>query len=123
MLTASASADYVTPIMGGDFDWRIRGDVNYTGKKYTELANVAQIDNFFIFNARTSLETEAWDLSLFVNNVLNDKTPRGAGLTGTSTCEFERNGPNLPAYNNAQRCIYLVPQRGREWGVSATFNF
>lgn len=122
-LTASASADYVTPIMGGDYDLRIRGDVNYTGKKYTELANIAQIDNFFIFNARTSLETEAWDLSLFVNNVFDDKTAQGSGLTGTSTCEFERNGPNLPAYNNAQRCIYLVPQRGREWGVSATLNF
>lgn len=122
-LTATASADYVTPIMGGDFDWRLRGDMVYTGSKYTELANLAKIDDYFLFNLRTGLETEAWNLNLFVNNVFNDKTAQGAGLTGTSTCEFERNGPNLPAYNAAQTCIYLVPQRGREWGVSATFNF
>ena len=122
-LTATASADYVTPVMGGDYDWRLRGDMIYTGSKYTELANIAKINDYFLFNLRTSLETDAWNLSLFVNNVLDDETATGAGLTGTSTCEFERNGPNLPAYNNAQRCIYLQPQRGREWGVSATFNF
>lgn len=122
-LTATASADYVTPVMGGDYDWRLRGDMIYTGSKYTELANIAQINDYFLFNLRTSLETEDWNLSLFVNNLLDDETAAGAGLTGTSTCEFERNGPNLPAYNNAQRCIYLLAQRGREWGVSATFNF
>lgn len=124
-LTGTASADYVTPIMGGDFDLRIRGDVVYTGKKYTELANIAQIDNYFLFNLRTGLETESWNLNLFVNNVFNDKTAQGAGLTGTSFCEYKTNAPSasLPAYNPAQRCIYLVPQRGREWGVSATFNF
>jgi len=122
-LTGTASADYVTPIMGGDFDLRLRGDVVYTGKKYTELANIAQIDNYFLFNTRVGLETESWNLNLFVNNVFNDKTAQGAGLTGTSFCEYRTNGPTLPAFNGAQRCIYLVPQRGREWGVAATFNF
>lgn len=122
-LTGTASADYVMPVMGGDFDWRLRGDVVYTGKKYTELANIAQIDNYFIFNARTSLETEDWNLSVFVNNVFDDKTATGSGLTGTSFCEFERNGPNLPTFVGDQRCIYLQPQRGRELGISATLNF
>lgn len=122
-LTATVSADYVTPVMGGDFDWRLRGDMVYTGSKYTELANIAEINDYFLFNLRTSLETEDWNLSLFVDNVFDDRTARGAGLTGTSTCEYERNGANLPAYNDAQRCIGLQAQRGREWGVSATLNF
>lgn len=122
-LTATASADYVTPIMGGDFDWRIRGDVVYSGKKYMTLANLATIDDKFEFNFRTGLETEDWNVDLFVNNAFNDKTSLGAGLTGSFTCEFERNGPNLPAYNNAQRCAFGAPPRGREWGVAATLSF
>ncbi len=122
-LTATANIDYVTPVFGGDFDWRLRSDIIYTGKKYTELANLAQIDDFFIVNARTSLETEDWIVNLFINNVLDDETAVGSGLTGTSFCEFERNGPNLPAFNPSQRCIAVLPQRGREWGVSATLNF
>ena len=122
-VTGAGSAEYTAPVMGGRFNWRVRGDVVFTGKKYVELANVAQIDDFYLFNLRTALETESWGINLFVNNVLDDKTPQGSGLTNTATCEFERNGPNLPAYNNAQRCIYLLQQRGREWGVSASLFF
>lgn len=122
-LSGNFSADYVTPIMGGDFDWRLRGDVIYTGSKYAELANIAKIGSYALVNLRTSLESEGYTVSLFVNNVFNEKTALGAGLTGTSFCEYRTNGPTLPAFNGAQRCAYTVPQRGREWGVSATLNF
>ncbi len=122
-LTGTFSADYVTPVMGGDFDWRIRGDVIYTGSKYVELANIAKIGAYALVNLRTSLETEDYVVSLFVNNAFDDKTALGAGLTGTSFCEYRTNGATLPAFNAAQRCAYTVPQRGREWGISATMNF
>ena len=122
-LTGTFNVDYVTPVMNGDFDWRTRADVIYTGSKYTDLANLGEISAYALVNLRTGLETEDYNVTLFVNNAFDDKTALGAGLTGTSTCEFERNGPNLPAYNNAQRCQYLVPQRGREWGVTATVRF
>jgi len=109
--------------MGGDFDWRLRGDVIYTGSKFAELANIAKIGSYALVNLRTSLENESYVVSLFVNNAFNDKTALGAGLTGTSFCEYRTNGPTLPAFVGTQRCAYTVPQRGREWGVSATLNF
>lgn len=120
-VTANLSAQYNRPV--GQFDWMLRGDVIYTGSKYVELANIAEIPAYALFNLRSTLRNDNWGVSLYVNNVFDDETAQGAGLTGTSFCEFERNGPNLPAFNAAQRCIYLVPQRGREVGLNLTFEF
>ena len=121
-LTGNVSVDYTRPAFG-DYEWLLRGDLIYTGAKYVELANIAEIPAYALINLRTSLRSDSWGVSLYINNALDDETALGAGLTGTSTCEFERNGPNLPAYNPAQRCIPLRPQRGREVGLSVSFDF
>lgn len=121
-LTANFSAQYDAEL-SDDWDLALRTDVIYSGSKYVELANLAKIPAYAHVNARATLSNKSLTFALFGNNLFNDRTAAGAGLTGTSTCEFQRNGPNLPAYSGAQRCIYLVPQRGREVGLRASIKF
>ncbi len=120
--TGAASADYRVP-MSGDREWWVRGDLLYTGSKYVTLANVAEIPDYYVVNLRAGVELGDWSISAFANNLFDDETALGSGLTSSSVCEYRRNGAGLPDYVPAQRCIYLQPQRGRELGLVATLRF
>lgn len=121
-VTGNASATYTVPL-SNELEWSLRGDVIYTGSKYVELANLAKIGSHIRSNLRTSIKSEDWTVSLFVNNVFDDDTADGAGLTGTFTCQFRRPQPGEATRNPSQRCIGLAPNRGREIGLNASVNF
>lgn len=122
-LTGTLGTDYQRAVLDGAWDFRVSGEVNYTDKRYVDLANIAYIDDFFITNVRSSLENDNFRIGLFINNLFDDETAQGSGLTNTASCEFRRNGPDLPVFVGAQNCIVLVPQRGQEIGVNASVRF
>lgn len=120
--SGTGSAIYERPVFGGEYDWTLRGDLVYNGERFAEIANLAVIPGYYLFNTRTTLSNDRWNVSLFVNNVFDDETALGSAGNNSSTCEFERGNAAAP-YVQGQRCLYLQPQRGREIGVSATVNF
>ena len=74
----TASAEYVHPLQfgGGDIDWFTRGDFSYVSKKYAQVHNLAHTGDRNLLNLKTGLaKDDAWRVTLFVDNVLNDKTP------------------------------------------------
>ena len=119
--TGNASLEYFTPI-SDDLDLKLRADVIYTGKMYTELANISYVPAKTHINLRSTVMGASWDVSLFVKNLLNDKTAVTTGNTGSYGCEF-RNTVVGGANAAGQACIGLVPQRGREVGLSFSKDF
>lgn len=75
-ITGSASLDYRVPV-SGSFDGFGRLDYFYTGKIFATEANVAYIPGGSKLNFRIGVENDKYSFSLFVRNLLNDKTPIG----------------------------------------------
>jgi outer membrane receptor protein involved in Fe transport len=115
--TISAATDYTTPVFNGAYELTLRLDMAYRSKTYVDPANKAWIKGVARFNARATLGTEMWDVSLFARDLFNTKTPLGAGLSGSSACLYARET------NTNQRCLYVSPPRGREIGIEAVVNF
>ncbi len=116
--SGTASVDYTFPVYGGDFDMTLRTDLTYRSKIFVDRANLAYFPSAIRVNAKAILENDEWQMSLFVRDLFNERTPDGAGLSGSSTCLFSR-----AILGAAQRCLSHAPPRGREIGVEAVLNF
>ncbi|WOK35471.1 TonB-dependent receptor [Sphingomonas sp. C3-2] len=69
---ASFGASHTTPV---DDDWNVvaRADLSYMGKRYTDESNLAWMGDYALVNARLSAESERLRISLFVDNLFNQK--------------------------------------------------
>jgi outer membrane receptor protein involved in Fe transport len=58
-------------------DWTLftRLDGVYESKRYAQVHNLAHGGDSFLLNARLGAETGNWMVTMFVDNLLNDKTP------------------------------------------------
>ncbi len=70
------AADYFVPV-SQTFTGRFRADVSYRGKAKTEFSqrhpfNV-NLDDFFLLNLRASLESDLWSMTLFIENVTDER--------------------------------------------------
>lgn len=116
--TGNASLDYTFPVYGGDYEVTLRSDLTYRSKIYIDRANLAYFPSNFRMNAKATLSTDEWQLSLFGRDLFDERTPDGAGLSGSSGCLYSR-----APYGTSQRCLSHAPPRGREIGVEAVLNF
>lgn len=116
--TGNASVDYTFPVYGGDYDMTLRADLTYRSKIYVDRANLAYFPGAFRVNAKATLERDDWQVSLFGRDLFDERTPDGAGLSGSSSCLFSR-----ATLGASQRCLSHAPPRGREIGVEAVLNF
>lgn len=69
---ASLSASHTTPI-GDGWDLTARADASYKGKRYSDESNLAWMGAHTLVNARLSANSEQLRVSLFVDNVFNQK--------------------------------------------------
>jgi len=134
--SGNLSGTYTVPtsFMGSE-EWSVRTDLLYKGKRFVEGANLAYIPASTRVNLRTSLSGQNWTLSLFADNLFDDKTAnRGnsfvCGLNAvTDPAVAATLGLAAPpagggtALAGGQRCLYLIPSRSREIGVSFQLDF
>jgi iron complex outermembrane recepter protein len=109
-------------------DLVLRADYSYQTKKFSQVHNLAYVGDRHLLNLKIGLRADAWDLTFFVDNVLDDRTPstavRFADLVNLNI------GPNEnPALNNVPGTTavergFLVPlPRSRRMGVTFSYNF
>lgn len=107
---ASFAATHTTPV--GD-DWNIvaRADVSYMGKRYTDESNLAWMGDYAQANVRLSAESERLKVSLFVDNLFDQK--------GFSSGQRYR---DLTVGGNPFSFVYtlLTPRRV---GITTSLNF
>ncbi len=80
--TASLSLQYAVPIADWGMDWFTRGDLQYTGDSQTTFNNLStangqpshfRLDAYTLLNLRLGLRNERWDVSLFADNVTDER--------------------------------------------------
>lgn len=105
--TATMGLDYVVPGERWGLSGEFRANVNYqyTGARYSDLANVAKMPAYHMVNARVGWENDRWGVHAFVNNLL-DVRPLSYSV------DFPPSGATG---------VYLT--RGRVAGIGASVKF
>lgn len=111
--TASASwEDAVT----GEWSYRLRGDVLYQGKQYTDETNLTSLAAFTTVNASVEFFTEDLSIRLYASNLFDKK----AWLTGR---RFTDVSPTPLNFATAGQGSYLTPNDRREVGIQLRKSF
>lgn len=97
-------------------DYVLRADVTYRGDSFVQVHNLAILGDRTVVNFRAGLETDSWDLTFFVKNAFDDKTPAGA----TRYVDFKNDRPTVPG---TDRAFLITESPGRQIGVQASYRF
>ncbi len=132
-MTASLASTYRAEFTS-DWDWYVRGDLNYTGKAWDSEANIVKMNDYFRTNARVGLEKENLLIEFFATNLFNDKNWNYGfrnvyqGTAGGIFVElpaqfFPPTGTPPVAQQNFPQGIIVEPPDKREFGVRMRYNF
>lgn len=106
--TAVLSAEYRHPLTAA-LNAFARGDVLHEGTRYVQVDNFTSTGASTKVNLKLGLESERWEVSAWVKNLTDDRTPSDATRL-TDPFNFR------PAYQ-------IALPRGRQIGVTATTTF
>jgi hypothetical protein len=106
---ASFLARYQRPI-NSDFDWYVQGTANYQGERWADVANLVELDSYWLANFQVGIERENLFVALYVDNAFDDDTIRYAQEFIDQSQGFQGSEP--PAISG-------VPQNG----VTETFTY
>lgn len=108
--TASLLVGYDTPFFD-NWNWFLRGDVAYRSDMPVAEVNTARNPAFTIVNLRTGIRNKSTTVTLFANNVTNEKSPSFA----TRFLDLNTS-PNQYGYQ-------VTLRRSREMGVRVRYDF
>ncbi len=101
--------------LSNSWDWYVSGDVSYKGKIWLEFANLSQINDYFLANARFGIEREDLRIEVFVRNLFDEDTwingSRGVDFSDQGNFAFTAQGHNL------------TPQEKRTFGIRTNVKF
>ena len=123
----SFSSVYVQPVTS-EMDVVFRGDYAYQSSKYAQVHNFARSGDRDIVNLKLGLTTNRWDLTFFVDNVFDDRTPstvvRWVDLANRNI------GPNadprldnVPDTSDIERAFLVPLADSRQFGATASYRF
>lgn len=102
----------------------LRSDFSYEGKRYVQVDNLAHTGDSYLWNLATGIDHENWTLQLFVENLLNDRTP----AVVTRLIDPRRGFLSIPngvggRSSTLFRDFLISAPRKREIGASFTYRF
>jgi outer membrane receptor protein involved in Fe transport len=115
-----------------DLTLRVRGDLAYESKRYSQVDNLNWAGDSFILNGNISLTRGDWELSIFGRNMLGDKTPNVVTRLLDFNRLLQRANPLVPNANPALpnavqttffRDFSVSAPRKRQFGASVTYKF
>ncbi|MFL2770912.1 MAG: TonB-dependent receptor [Rhodospirillaceae bacterium] len=102
------------------WDYFIRWDASYTGKRFADEANFAYVGPQVLSSLRLGFTNGDMRIEGFVTNLFNDKT----WLAGQRWTDFSADRDGLfPFEFTAQQGIALTAPTLRQMGIRATYNF
>jgi len=103
-----------------NWDYFIRFDGTYTGKRFTDEKNFSWIGEQWLFNLRVGFTDENLRVEGFVTNLFNDDQY----LAGNRWTDFSADqGGLFPFEFGLQQGIALTAPKKRQFGVRAAYNF
>lgn len=113
--SASGSASWQDELTG-DWSYRLRADVLYQGKQYTDETNLTTLAAFTTVNAGIEVFTDELSVRLYANNLFDKR----AWLTGRRYTDLS----NIPSnFATAGQGAFLTPNDGREIGLQIRKSF
>jgi iron complex outermembrane receptor protein len=113
--SASGSATW-TAALNETWNYRLRGDVTYAGRQFTDESNVTSIADYALFNGSIALENDNYTIELYGKNLFNKR----AWLTGRRFTDTS----SVPSdFAVAGQGAFLTPADQREIGISARYRF
>jgi iron complex outermembrane recepter protein len=109
-----------TDSLTSNWDYFIRFDGAYTGKRFTDEKNFSWIGEHWLFNLRAGVTDENLRLEAFVTNLFNDDQY----LAGNRWTDFSADRDGLfPFEFGLANGIALTAPKKRQFGVRAAYNF
>jgi iron complex outermembrane receptor protein len=111
--TGSLSTTYKDHLTG-DWDWYVRGDVNYTGSMWESDIDIVKTDAYARVNAVLGVRKDQYSIELFAKNLLDD-----------SHWDFAERVPNLITPNSSftnEGLLVQAPDK-REIGARVNVKF
>jgi iron complex outermembrane receptor protein len=119
--SAIAVVGYYPPLGGGGLNGLLEVDAQYQGSRFADEFNDREVDSYTLYNARVGVESDSWDVLVYVNNVFDDDTIKnwvaGIGLVATAERPV---GSSLSAFPSDGFSIAPPP---RHWGIRANLRF
>ncbi len=94
------------------FDLFGRVGVNYDSSRYAHVHNLIETGSRTLVNLNVGIENETWRISAWVKNATDDDTP-------TYIMRFL----DAQSFAYGDRAFPIAPSRGREFGISAQYQF
>ena len=118
--SGSISSTY-TGQLTSDWEWYVRGDVQFMGEAFAGTTNLSIIDSYSLVNARVGFEKEDVRVEIYVKNLLDEDAWRG----GVDFTDFSIVGADtgFAGFDFNKLGIILLPQDLRTVGVRATIEF
>jgi iron complex outermembrane recepter protein len=114
----SLSADYEARL-NDNLDWFSRLDWTHTGRKYTDLSNVAWVGEIENVNLRVGIRNEKYSFEIFGTNLTDDDTMLQS-IPGVDVLTFSRIGLPGVFFQNEFRFSAPIP---RSYGARFTYSF
>ncbi|MDX2144997.1 MAG: TonB-dependent receptor [Rhodospirillaceae bacterium] len=111
--TGAVYANYEAQ-MSGDRSWFVRADLTYRDRMWDSIANLAYVPTQVRVNLRGGLEGENWALTLFVKNLLNEKT--------LESSRYQSDSATDPFFFQLAASEAVLPNK-RQGGVTVTYRF
>ncbi len=109
----NAAADFI--ISGAH--WFAEIDGIYQAKRYIDQSNARSLDDYWLADARIGLTTERWEVTLYVDNIFDDRTVKSADV---KTGDVDRVIHNLSSSTSAINASLADP---RTFGLRTSFRF
>lgn len=109
----------------------VRADVSYTSKKYDQVFNLAHTGDATVVNLSAGVSTDNWDISVFVRNLTDDRTPssvtRYVDQLNLNVPQIVGNQPpelnNVPGTTTLERAFFYPLPAKRQIGLNLAYRF
>jgi hypothetical protein len=113
--SGNIASTYTTEFMA-DWDWFIRGDVNYNGAAVTGTTNLNKVKAWTSVNLRTGVQQDSMRLEFFIKNLFdNDRWSVGQEFTDFTL--------RYPPFDFTKSGLILIPQDKRQFGIRSSIDF
>jgi outer membrane receptor protein involved in Fe transport len=118
------TAEGKQPVGGGGLEAFLRSDLSYESKRYVQVDNLSHTGDSWLWNVAAGVESDAWTLQLWVENLLDDRTP----AVVTRLIDNRRGFVSIPNGLGGRQSTFfrdflIAAPRKRQVGVSATYRF
>ncbi len=111
--TGAVYANYEAPI-SGDRSWFVRGDLTYRDRMWDSIANLAYVPTQVRVNLRGGLRADNWEMTLFVKNLLNDKT--------LESSRYQSDSATDPLLFQLAASEAVLPNK-RQFGLTVSYRY